>query len=809
VTKQEPTTKVNFTTTVAQKAVDKIDLLFMVDNSASMADKQQFLAAAVPDLLTRLLTPNCVDAQTGNPTGQISDPTKPDGQQCPAPSQPEFKPITDIHIGLVSSSLGAFGDKSVCSDDPPLNDKGHLITRTDPANPQGATSADAPSGFLAWFPNVAANATKQMDPTYKQPQKPITDSATLTKDFQAIVTGDGQAGCGLEAQLESWYHFLIQPDPWDSVTIDGNNVAHYTGVDDVILQQRSDFLRPDSLVAVIVLSDEDDSFSDPLAVGGQGWAFSVSNFPQSTQARSGGSGTTAPMGTTACDKNPLDPACTSCGFAKNCNASDPTCQAIKNDANCKTNNGYYAGDDDNLNVRFFHMKQRYGVDPQYPIERYVNGLHNKRVPFSTEEHNNAGIYQIATAANPMATTNASCVNPLFATSLPASQAAAHDAAPAKDANGKTLSDADRTKSGLCNLAAGPRAPELVFFANIGGVPNELLHFDPNNPDASKLSGNDWVKILGQSPGTFDYTGIDIHMVQSITPRAGLPPPSATSGDNGTDPINGREWDTLKNDLQYACTFPLPMQDWKTCPKTGDASCADCDGTKNPPLCDTNPLVQTRAKAYPTVRQFEIVHALGDQGIAASLCPRTVGLMGQTLEPDTDSTGKPNPLYGYRPAVKAIVDRLKDALTEQCLPEQLNIDTSNDVPCLILATLPNKGTEDDCNKVKGLSIPAPDILSKFQQSEADQLGGDAAAIFAYPVCVVQEFPTKPGDTCKANTDVGWCYVENTQAASPAGKCPQAIVFSAGTDQAIKGASYSLQCIQQFGAGAAAGDTADGG
>src|SRR5512144_1995052 len=42
---------------------DKIDLLFMIDNSISMSDKQAILRAAVPDLVNRLVNPICVDAQ--------------------------------------------------------------------------------------------------------------------------------------------------------------------------------------------------------------------------------------------------------------------------------------------------------------------------------------------------------------------------------------------------------------------------------------------------------------------------------------------------------------------------------------------------------------------------------------------------------------------------------------------------------------------------------------------------------------------------------------------------------------------------
>jgi len=45
---------------VKQQSIDKIDLLFAIDNSASMGDKQDLLALAIPVLVGRLLNPNCV-----------------------------------------------------------------------------------------------------------------------------------------------------------------------------------------------------------------------------------------------------------------------------------------------------------------------------------------------------------------------------------------------------------------------------------------------------------------------------------------------------------------------------------------------------------------------------------------------------------------------------------------------------------------------------------------------------------------------------------------------------------------------------
>src|SRR3970040_1536768 len=47
---------------VSHADITGIDLLLMIDNSASMADKQATLADAVPQLLGQLVQPNCVDA---------------------------------------------------------------------------------------------------------------------------------------------------------------------------------------------------------------------------------------------------------------------------------------------------------------------------------------------------------------------------------------------------------------------------------------------------------------------------------------------------------------------------------------------------------------------------------------------------------------------------------------------------------------------------------------------------------------------------------------------------------------------------
>ena len=80
----------------------KVDLLFDIDNSASMGDKQLYLQQAIPEMIARLVTPRCIDKTTGQPNGKNADATT---GQCPE-GQPEFVPVHDMHIGIVTSSLG-------------------------------------------------------------------------------------------------------------------------------------------------------------------------------------------------------------------------------------------------------------------------------------------------------------------------------------------------------------------------------------------------------------------------------------------------------------------------------------------------------------------------------------------------------------------------------------------------------------------------------------------------------------------------------------------------------------------------------
>ncbi|MEZ4297302.1 MAG: hypothetical protein R3B70_20225 [Polyangiaceae bacterium] len=323
---------------------DKLDLLLVVDNSRNVEIAQDLFAATLPYLFGRLVRPACVNG-LGNVVAETESPDDP----CPV-GQREFPALRDVHIGVLSTSLGGHG-ADICSPASPSfsdiqNDRGHLITRV-------LTGGDAETyqgkGFLAWDPGQA------LDPPGEQ------DEAAILTRLDQMVHGVGLGGCGFESQLESAYRFLIDPEPYESIPlVDGK--ATPTGLDTVVLQQREDFLRPDSAVAVIVVSDENDC---SVREGGQFYLAAQGTAPN-------GSPYHLPRARSECEKDPYDPCCVSCGQdpPSSCppNASDPSCALGANDAG-----------NDPINLRCFDQKRRFGVDFLYPIDRYTQGFSEPKV----------------------------------------------------------------------------------------------------------------------------------------------------------------------------------------------------------------------------------------------------------------------------------------------------------------------------------------------------------------------------------------------------------------------------------------------
>ena len=192
---------------------DKLDLLFVVDNSSSMQEEQSALRREFPRMITKLIT------------GDHDNDGKPDHQ-----------PIVDLHLAVVSSDMGASTD--VCT---ALGDDGRF--RHEP-NPAGD----------------AALSCKKSYPTFLKYEGGLPPMAQLAQDF-SCVAALGTQGCGFEHHLESALKALW-PASDPSLQFVGLGGASSLGRGDT---DNAGFLRAHvqnaATLAIVVVADEDDCSS--------------------------------------------------------------------------------------------------------------------------------------------------------------------------------------------------------------------------------------------------------------------------------------------------------------------------------------------------------------------------------------------------------------------------------------------------------------------------------------------------------------------------------------------------------------------
>ncbi len=545
--------------TILTGPANKVDVLLMIDNSGSMSDKQQILRVAVPDLVKGLVA----------------------------------RQIDDVHFGVITSSLGGHGSDTCVGDKTPSeNDHGRLIHRgsTDGSKPDVATWAD--KGFLLW------------DPKGKAMPPGESDAVQLSANLAAMVAGAGEVGCGFENQLEAWYRFAVDPDPYDTIVIE-NNSAVLKGTDLTLLKQRAQFLRPDSALVIVMLTDENDA---SLRDGSQ-YFYAFQRYQPGTNKPYH-----LPKPRAACATDPNSDCCRSCG-----QAAGAGCDTSKDDCT-----GTIALEDDAINLRAFDQKHRFGIDFLQPLQRYQDGL-SKSVVFDRFGQ--------------------AVPNPIY---------------PSNGASGM------RPPSWVF-LAGIVGVPwQDIARRNAAGKPDLLQGLDGGGKaaggfqSAAELAKNGvWAVILGDTSCEFVNPACrpkDPLMIESIAPRLGTNPvtgdPLAQPQDgDGPNPINGHEWkNSAKNDLQYACIFDLPEP--IDCSVAAPESSCECKSPDNPemkPLCNgATGQTQARAKAYPGRRELGVLKSLGQQGIVASICPAQLKTPGSRD-------------YGYVAAMGAVLDAIDGVL----------------------------------------------------------------------------------------------------------------------------------------------------
>jgi hypothetical protein len=561
----------------------KLDLLLAIDNSTSTADKQQLLVASLPNLLARLANPLCVDTQG------VAASTQPANANvnCPTGTSREFAPMRDMHIGVITSSLGSHGG-DVCNTATNGDDKGQLL----PSVRTGLTSYNG-QGYLNWDPDGHSTPPGE------------TNINTLTSDLSTMLAAVGQVGCGYEAQLESIYRFLVDPSPPQSVDI-MNNVTTPEGINTTLLAQRASFLRPDSAVAVVMLTDENDC---SIADSGFGWFIS-------TRALNGADNRMY-RATTICDSDPNSPCCKSCGDTS---AVPAQCgfSSSAPDPSCQLDGGYLTVQDDSVALRCWDQKRRFGFDLLQPLSRYVNGFAGAKVP---DRSGNL------------------VDNPLF-----------HQGSSTRAPTLFTFS-----------VIAGVPWQDLATPASLTGNTLDYLPADQLATRWSAIDGDPTRYVAPTDPfmveTTADRTTLPIAQQNPFSTNTLAPD---TSQNPKANAINGHEQNVAElDDLQYACIFPLPSP--KTCTQ-GTTEC-DCSPsvngdttaitTYNSPVC--NPPgggaptpTQNYAKAYPALRELWVASQLGSRSVVSSICARNT----------SDNTRSD---YAYQPAFASIGRRVAATL----------------------------------------------------------------------------------------------------------------------------------------------------
>ncbi len=190
-----------------------VDLLFVIDNSDSMAQEQAKLVEVLPRLLRTLTTGVTEGGRT-------------------------FKPASDLHVGVVTTDMGTSGSAIVISTScggesgrrkEGFGDDGLLVKASD------ACDIDVAAGYINYVP--ASLPASQREAAL---QGAIDDISCLAQV--------GVTGCGIEQPLEAAYKALA---PASLKVFAGGTGGH----GDV---ENNGFLRPEATLAIVHVSDEDD-----------------------------------------------------------------------------------------------------------------------------------------------------------------------------------------------------------------------------------------------------------------------------------------------------------------------------------------------------------------------------------------------------------------------------------------------------------------------------------------------------------------------------------------------------------------------
>ncbi|HEY6880938.1 MAG TPA: hypothetical protein VI299_23095 [Polyangiales bacterium] len=238
--------------------VSDVDLLFVIDNSGSMASEQQKLADQLPQLVDVLVTGDRYAGRT--PPAGITDKDR------------YFTPVKSLHLGVVSSSMGGRDTPNTnpgLDDCNGLGDDGRLLNSTEVAV-NGVYQMRGESfgpeymvGSEIVAPLPGCDEVGDQPPYQTYVASGDLSAEQLAQNF-TCVSRLGVRGCPFEQQLEAMWKAVAQSN--------GSDPALYTFLDGT--RGHGDpsginrgFVRENAILAVIQVSDEEDC---SITEGGKG-----------------------------------------------------------------------------------------------------------------------------------------------------------------------------------------------------------------------------------------------------------------------------------------------------------------------------------------------------------------------------------------------------------------------------------------------------------------------------------------------------------------------------------------------------------
>lgn len=245
-----PCTRSRTSNTVNVSRVNEVDLLFVIDNSGSMAAEQQKVREQLGRMV-RVLT-----------TG---DRSPDDGVD-----NPEFPPVRSLHVGVVSTDMGLMnGRPGAATQCPGSGDNGALWTFPGGASPSpsdicpnSTTTTHLASAQGNAFCNGVSGSQRFVE--FERDGSRTADQ--VSAEIGCLIAGVGICGCGIERQMDAVLGALMPNSPGANGTDPALVIPTVNGAQGGSALINSGFLRPNSVLAIVLVTDEADaSFAENIS----------------------------------------------------------------------------------------------------------------------------------------------------------------------------------------------------------------------------------------------------------------------------------------------------------------------------------------------------------------------------------------------------------------------------------------------------------------------------------------------------------------------------------------------------------------